>query len=34
MDALQPFAEDPATDPPPPVLWTDSRSNLFDVLKD
>jgi hypothetical protein len=34
VDALEPFAEEPVTDPPPPVLWRDSRRNLFDVLKD
>jgi len=32
--ALAPFAAaDPDAAPKPAILWTDGRSNLFDVLK-
>jgi hypothetical protein len=33
MDTLSPVASVPDTAKRPPVLWTDHRSNLFDVLK-
>ncbi len=32
-DALEAVAVKPSDDRPPPVVWTDARSNLFDLLK-
>ena len=32
-DALEKYATQPGKNRPPAVLWTDGRSNLFDVLR-
>jgi hypothetical protein len=33
MAALAEHVEEPAEPPKPPVLWTDARSSLFEILQ-
>jgi hypothetical protein len=33
LAALEPHANQPDQESTPPVLWTDARSNLFEILE-
>jgi hypothetical protein len=33
LAALAPFAHKPTDPPKPPVLWTDARSSLWEIIK-